>query len=644
MRYRGADVGNFFLAEKADGEKFTGDDEEVLVLFASLAAAAIANARTHRDERQVRADLAALVETSPVGVVVFDAKSGRLASLNREARRIVESLRPPGHPPEQFLELITFRRADGREVSLGELPLTQLLGTGETVRAEEVVLSVPDGRSVRTLINATPIRAEGGAVRSLVVTMQDLAPLDEIERLRTEFLGLVSHELREPLAAIKGSATTLLEEASQLDPARDARVPPYDRRAGQPHARPDRRPAGHRAHRIGHALGRARAHGGSDLGGAGAQHVPERRRGPRRPRGRAGRPAAGDRRPAAHRPGAQRPLRQRRAARSRVVPHPGRGGARGGARLGLGRGGGAPERLPYLFRRHAGTAGGATAGPRPRARDLQGACRGARRAHPGREPRPPAAAPRSRSRCPRPAVPRPRRRPRDRDAVPRIFVVDDDPKMLRFVRGALSAAGYTPLVTGGPEDLAHIIRTEKPQLVLLDLVLPGQRRHRTAGTGPGAVRPARHLHSAYRRDDTVAQALEAGAADYIAKPLLADRAGGAGAGGAFVIDQIAIDYAQCRVTVGGEAVDLPATEYELLRVLSLDAGRVVTFDTLLRRVWAKRENADANLVRIFRPQPPPQARRQRGQPHLHLQPARRRLLHGEAGGPLRARRRCRRAS
>ncbi len=54
-----------------------------------------------------------------------------------------------------------------------------------------------------------------------------------------------------------------------------------------------------------------------------------------------------------------------------------------------------------------------------------------------------------------------------------------------------------------------------------------------------------------------------------------------------------------RVTVGGEAVDLTATEYELLRVLALDAGHVVTFETLQRRVWAKRENANANLVRIF---------------------------------------------
>ena len=49
--------------------------------------------------------------------------------------------------------------------------------------------------------------------------MQDLLPLDEIELLRTKFPGLVSHELREPLAAIKGSAATLLEEAAKLDPA-----------------------------------------------------------------------------------------------------------------------------------------------------------------------------------------------------------------------------------------------------------------------------------------------------------------------------------------------------------------------------------------------------------------------------------------
>ena len=74
-----------------------------------------------------------------------------------------------------------------------------------------MLVSVSDGRSVRVLVNATPIPTEGDAVSSVVVTFQDQAPIHEIERLRTEFLGLVGHELREPLAAIRGSALTLLE-------------------------------------------------------------------------------------------------------------------------------------------------------------------------------------------------------------------------------------------------------------------------------------------------------------------------------------------------------------------------------------------------------------------------------------------------
>ena len=150
---------------------------------------------------------------------MFDAASGRAVSFNREARRIVERLRTPGHPPEQLLEVLSFRRADGREVRLSELPIAGQLATGETLRAEEVVLSVPDGRSVRTLLNAAPVHGEGGAVASVVVTFQDLAPLDEVERRRTEFLGLVSHELRAPLISIKGSASTVLDASPPPDRA-----------------------------------------------------------------------------------------------------------------------------------------------------------------------------------------------------------------------------------------------------------------------------------------------------------------------------------------------------------------------------------------------------------------------------------------
>ena len=63
----------------------------------------------------------------------------------------------PGRSLEQLLELITFRRADGREIALETFPLAEALSKGETVRFEEIVLQVPDGRSVKALVNATPI-------------------------------------------------------------------------------------------------------------------------------------------------------------------------------------------------------------------------------------------------------------------------------------------------------------------------------------------------------------------------------------------------------------------------------------------------------------------------------------------------------
>ena len=85
-----------------------------------------------------------------------------MVSLNREAKRIVGSLRQPGRSAEQLLEVVTCRRANGQEVALDKFTLARELSRAETVRAEEIVLEVPDGRSVTTLVNATPIRSETG--------------------------------------------------------------------------------------------------------------------------------------------------------------------------------------------------------------------------------------------------------------------------------------------------------------------------------------------------------------------------------------------------------------------------------------------------------------------------------------------------
>ena len=606
MRHRGQHVGNFYLVEKEGEAAFTDEDEEILVLFASQAAAAIANARTYRAERRARADLEALVETSPVGVVVFDVATGHPASLNREARRIVESLRLPGRTAEDLLGVLTCRFADGREIALDQFPLASALSGAETVRAEEIVLSTQDGRSVTTLINATPIHAEDGAVASVVVAMQDLAPLEALERQRAEFLGMVSHELRAPLTSIKGSTATVLGASRNVGPAEilqffriiDEQADRMDALIG------DLLDAGSidagtltvspEPTEVAHLVDQAR----NTLLSGGGRHtllidVP-----PDLPRVMADRERV------------VQVLNNLLANAARYAPEssPIRVAAElDGVYVAVsvvdeGRGI-PPERMAHLFRKHSGDHGSGLG---------LAICKGLVEAHGGRIRAESAGAGRGTrvtftlpaASAPGAAPDRPAPRPgRESEA---ILVVDDDPQTLRHVRDTLVEAGYVPLVTGDHRELAQIIRTEKPALVLLDLMLPGTDGIKLMQTVPELADLPVIFISAYGRDETIARALETGAADYIVKPfspteltariraVLRRRA----APEPFVLGELVIDYEQREVAVAGRPVELTPTEYELLRALSLNAG-VSAYETLLDRVWGGRNNGDTKVVRAF---------------------------------------------
>ena len=93
IRHGGRDVGNFFVAREQEGREFSREDEEILVMFFAQAALVIADACQRREEQRALARLETLVDTSPVGVVVFDATTGAPVSFNREARRLVDTLR-----------------------------------------------------------------------------------------------------------------------------------------------------------------------------------------------------------------------------------------------------------------------------------------------------------------------------------------------------------------------------------------------------------------------------------------------------------------------------------------------------------------------------------------------------------------------
>ena len=621
---RGERVGALYFSEKEGGPEFTPEDEETLVMFASQAALVIANARRHREEQRARAGLETLIDTSPVGVVVFDARTGVPVSINRETRRILGDLRTPGGDVEQLLETLTFRRADGREVSLEEFPLARALSTGETVRAEEIVVQVPDGRSVNTLINATPIRSEDGEVESVVVTLQDLTPLEEMERLRAEFLAMVSHELQVPLASIRGSVTTLLHDEPDLDPAEMRqffRIIEQDAsrmrslisdlldaariETGTLSVSPGPAEASDLVDEARNAF--LNAGGRNDLKIELAQDLPlvlaDRRRVVQ---------VLGNLLSNAARHSS--PSSAIRVAAVREGVHVAVSIADDGVGV-------SAEHLPHLFRKFSRLDAGEREGSTGLGLAI---CKGIVEAHGGRIwAESDGVGLGSRFTFTIPAVGETAtgagpgslsslsRQPDGESK--RILAVDDDPQALRYVRDALSRAGYVPIVTGDPEDVPRLVQEEKPHLALLDLMLPGASGiELMQGILEKADVPVIFL-SAYGQDDVVARAFDLGADDYVVKPFspteLAARIRAAlrkrelpelvEPSEPYVLGGLVIDYAEREVRVAGSAVELTPNEYDVLFELSVHAGRVVPHGHLLRRVWGPQNSGDTGLVRTI---------------------------------------------
>ncbi len=616
MRHHGTHVGNFYIARLIGVKAFTDEDEEILIQFAAQAATAIANARAFRKEQRARADLEALIEITPVGVVVFNAVTGLPESFNREAERIGAELRSPGQPIEKLLETITCRRSDGLEYSLKELPLANYLSTADHVRAEEFVLSVPDGRHVTILVSATPIPSEDESVVSLVATIQDLEPIEEIERMRGQFVSTVSQELRAPLMAIQGAAVALLDPWASVSPAEtreylglineqaahmrglisdllDAR----HMEAGTLSVKPELSEVAELVKQAGEFFS------GNDNPHSVIIDLPpdlplvtvERRRivqvlvilltnAARRS------PAASPIRIAAERDGAHVAVSV--TDRGRGVP---------------------PEQLPHLFRKHnrngdEGAGIGAGLG--------LSICKGLVEAHGGRiwaysggagqgarfTFTLPAAEPSVAKISNGPGREQGAADGADRGTV---LVMDDDPPMRRYVRDALTKAGYVPVLTGDQWELDEQIRAEAPGLVLLDLAVSGI-------DGAELMRRVTELTEspvicmcAHGRDEDIAEALRAGADDYVVKPFTSteliariDTALRKRVEPMTIqLGALSIDISRRQASLAGNRLELTATEFDLLHMLAVNAGRVLSYKVLMRTIW--NGGGSHRLVRVY---------------------------------------------
>ncbi len=196
----------------------------------------------------------------------------------------------------------------------------------------------------------------------------------------------------------------------------------------------------------------------------------------------------------------------------------------------------------------------------------------------------------------------------------RVLIVEDDDVVAKAMAQHLDAAGFDPLVVGRGELGLARLRFERPDVCVLDLMLPeldGWRLIETAraeGIGTPIV-----VVSARGTEHDRVHALEIGADDYLVKPFsmkeLVARVGAAARrgvrpqeeqrGDAIEIEELRIDPREVQAFIDGQSAELTPTEFRLLYTLALDRGRVVSRDELLQKVWGRRETRRDRTVDVF---------------------------------------------
>ncbi len=198
----------------------------------------------------------------------------------------------------------------------------------------------------------------------------------------------------------------------------------------------------------------------------------------------------------------------------------------------------------------------------------------------------------------------------------KILVVDDDPAMVRLIEQFLAGKDFSILKAGSGQEALKVLFEEKPDLVLLDVVMPGMDGWQTCSR----IRevsdiPIIMLTGQKQSEDDIVLGLSHGADEYLIKPVgsrellarvqavlrraeLPSRAEKKKKTG-FSDDILNIDIAERKVTLNGERVKLTATEFRLLAVLVENIGKILTHRQILEKVWGWEYGDDVDYVRIY---------------------------------------------
>jgi len=192
-----------------------------------------------------------------------------------------------------------------------------------------------------------------------------------------------------------------------------------------------------------------------------------------------------------------------------------------------------------------------------------------------------------------------------------VLVVDDDVRMSRMIQRILELEGYKVTTAGNGEAAFDIFIEESPDLVLLDIMMPDMdgytvcRRLREFSQTPIIMVTARS------NDEEKVEGLDAGGDDYVSKPFSASELAARVRAvlrrtklwderpePAFHFTDMIIDFAHHRVTRGDCEIKLTATEYRLLYYIARNAGRMVTPDQILEKVWGKEYIGEPHLLQV----------------------------------------------
>ena len=190
----------------------------------------------------------------------------------------------------------------------------------------------------------------------------------------------------------------------------------------------------------------------------------------------------------------------------------------------------------------------------------------------------------------------------------RVLVVDDELQILRALRTSLRAAGYEVDTAGTVETALAAAAMRPPEAMILDLVLPD-------GTGTDVAREFRKwssapviVLSAVGEEKEKVAALDAGADDYVTKPVGIDellarlravlRRTAPSGEPVITIGELVLDLTKRTIAVGGKAVHLTPHQFDLLRVLALNQGKLMTHRMLLQEVWGPGYGDESNLLHV----------------------------------------------